>query len=110
MKEAAEEELNKCNHEDKRRIECAASHLSTKLQEFAKLICSDLKFRLSQDGLVNASYFSKQASVFFLLVPSMIQDQIKIVKMLLPVNIHFIGQVFWCFILNALVSLWWYMQ
>lgn len=90
MKEAAEEELNKCSHEDKRRIECAASHLCTKLQEFAKLICSDLRFCLSQDDLVNASYFSKQAGVFSLLVPSMIQGQIKTIKMLLPVNMHFI--------------------
>lgn len=37
MKEAAEEELTECSHEGKRRIECAASHLLTKLREFAKL-------------------------------------------------------------------------
>lgn len=44
MKEGAEEELTKCSHEDEKRIECVAPHLSTKLQEFAKLICSNLKF------------------------------------------------------------------
>lgn len=37
MKEAAEETLNECSHEDKRGIECAGSHLFTKMQEFAKL-------------------------------------------------------------------------
>lgn len=37
MKEAAEEELTECSHEDKRGIGCAASHLFTKLREFAKL-------------------------------------------------------------------------
>lgn len=37
MKEATEEELAECNHEDKRRIGCAASHLFTTLREFAKL-------------------------------------------------------------------------
>lgn len=37
MKEAAEGELMECSHEDKRRIECAASYLFTKLWEFAKL-------------------------------------------------------------------------
>lgn len=37
MKEAAEEELTECSHEDKKRIECAASRLFTRLWEFAKL-------------------------------------------------------------------------
>lgn len=53
-------------------------------------ICSDLKFsEFFTSWLVNASYFSKQ-SVFSLCVHSMIQGQIKTMKMLLLVNMYFI--------------------